>query len=136
MDINTGSSLALRSASPFDDSAVQRHKRMGLLEPSGAVNTKSVEMMARLHAGLFFDQLCDASSSFEEVAAVCSRLISKAAQDDAKQTILLLSLEYDFMRHTLPEAIWWIAGSSILLPPFTEQFIRCLSDFLAEVGGT
>ncbi len=132
--MHTGIDHTYRVASPFDDSVTERHKRMGLLNTDGTVNGLAVEQMAQLHAGLFFDHLCDASSSYEDVTAACSQLIDKARQGDAKQTLLLLSMEYDFMRRTLPEAVWWISGSRKLLPVFAQAFAKHLSTLLAEGG--
>lgn len=41
--------------------------------------------------------------------------------------------EYDAMNHPVPEAIWWISGSKLLVPPFIEGFLSYLREYLKEL---
>lgn len=116
-----------RPYDPFDDSAVERQVRMGLLTPDGKPDPEALTVFSRLHAGLFFDSLCDSCSSIERVEAVCRRLKETAAQTGARRALLELCTLYDDMRRPLPEPIWWIVGSDLLLPPFMEAFTARLS---------
>lgn len=130
--MNTERTRIRRPASPFDDSVIERHRRMGLLTESNEVQTGVVEIVGQIHAGLFFDQLCDAYENYSEVVAICRQFIKRAAKADAKQTLLMISVEYDAMRRPLPELIWWISGSAILLPLFISSFITNLTALLQE----
>lgn len=40
---------------------------------------------------------------------------------------------YDAMNHPVPEAIWWISGSKLLVPPFIEGFLSYLREYLKEL---
>lgn len=33
----------------------------------------------------------------------------------------------------VPEAIWWISGSKLLVPPFIEGFLSYLREYLKEL---
>ena len=41
--------------------------------------------------------------------------------------------QYDAMNHPVPEAIWWISGSKLLVPPFIEGFLSYLREYLKEL---
>ena len=58
-----------RSCSPFDDSAAERLRRMGLLTESGAPDRDAAAVAAHLYAGLFYDSLCDFHSDMGGVTA-------------------------------------------------------------------
>ena len=53
---------------PFDDSATARQTRMGLLQSDGSPEQDAVSVLARVYAGLLFDDLCETLN--------CSRLKS------------------------------------------------------------
>lgn len=127
----TGRTLS-RPHDPFDDSAVERHRRMGLLTADGKADTAAMAVFSRVFAGLFFDCLCDFSGSFETVRTVCLRLLELAEEEEPRRILLALSIQYDAMRRSLPEPIWWIAGSKTLLPPFTTGFLQHLRTLLSE----
>lgn len=48
-----------RPQDPFDDSAAERQKRMGLLTDDSKADMDALAAFSRLYAGLFFDNLCD-----------------------------------------------------------------------------
>lgn len=127
----TGRAL-LRPHDPFDDSAVERHRRMGLLTADGQADTAAMEVFSRIYAGLFYDSLCDFSGSFETVRTVCARLLELAEEAEPRRVLLVLSMQYDAMRRALPEPVWWIAGSKALLPSFAAEFLRHLRELLQE----
>ena len=50
-----------RPHDPFDDSAVERQRRMGLLTETGGVEEGALAVLSRVYAGLFLDHLCDST---------------------------------------------------------------------------
>lgn len=49
------------------------------------------------------------------------------------QRSILSKAPYDEMNHPVPEAIWWISGSKLLVPPFIEGFLSYLREYLKEL---
>ena len=118
---------------PFDDSAHARQIRMGLLDTAGKPNLESVAVLARVYAGLMFDDLCETSPSIEEVYAVCDRLEALRKEGDARKALLYICVQYDGMLRALPEPIWWIVGNAALVQPFVEGFGRHMNECRKEV---
>ena len=48
-----------RAQSPFDDSARDRLRRMGLTDEAGKPDRDAFTLCSRIFAGQFFDDLCD-----------------------------------------------------------------------------
>ena len=117
---------------PFDDSARARQIRMGLLGADGKPDADAMAVLARVYAGLLFDDLCETSPDVEQVYAVCDRFEALRAEGDARKMLLYICIQYDGMLRALPEPIWWIVGNPALVEPFVEGFARCLSEFRAE----
>ena len=111
-------------AGPFDDSARARQVRMGLLDTEGRANQDAVAVMARVYAGLLFDDLCESSPDMEHVYTICDRFEELRGTGDAQQILLYICLQYDALLRPLPEPIWWIVGNSALVEPFCESFVR------------
>ena len=88
-----------RAQSPFDGSAGDRLRRMGL---------------------------ADANGNPEDVRELISGL-SESAEDAAeKQKFLLVCLQYDAIYRSLPDPVWWISGNPIAAELFAEGFITHL----------
>lgn len=121
-------------AGPFDDSARARQTRMGLLDTEGRADQDAVAVMARVYAGLLFDDLCESSPDMEHVCAICDRFEELRGTGDAQQILLYICLQYDALLRPLPEPIWWIVGNSALVEPFCESFVRRLREFQEEGG--
>lgn len=121
-----------RSVGPFDEAAVQRHRHMGLLDCNGDVNADAVNFLAHLCAGLFFDALCDSYVEMQTVSRIC-QAFCKSENVEAQRVVLMICSEYDAMNHPVPEAIWWISGSILLVPPFIEGFLSYLREYLKEL---
>mgnify|MGYP001026266492 FL=1 len=121
-----------RSVGPFDEAAAQRHRHMGLLDCNGGVNADAVNFLAHLCAGLFFDALCDSYVEMQTVSRIC-RAFCKSENVEAQRVVLMICSEYDEMNHPVPEAIWWISGSKLLVPPFIEGFLSYLREYLKEL---
>ncbi len=130
---NAGRAL-LRPHDPFDDSAAERHRRMGLLTADSRADNAAMKVFSQIYAGLFYDSLCDFSGSFETVRTVCSRLLELSGEEP-RRVLLALSMQYDTMRRALPEPVWWIAGSKVLLPVFASGFLEDLRVLLQESEG-
>lgn len=125
--MNQASQSAARPHDPFDDSAPERQKRMGLLTEAGLPNAETMEMFCSLYAGLFYDDICDHCGDFDTAISICHSLIALAEKDDSRRVLLTLSLQYDAMQRSLPDPIWWIAGNPTLVSAFIEGFSRRLS---------
>ncbi len=122
--------IAHRPYDPFDDSVLERQRRMGLIDPDGNMDKPILAALARVYAGLFFDNLCDKYSSTYAVTASCQMVLDKA---EAREALLELSLQHDWMRRTLPEPIWWMAGSDTLLTEFVSCFAVNLTELFARM---
>lgn len=107
---------------PFDDSARARQIRMGLLDTAGKPDLEAVAVLARVYAGLMFDDLCETSPSLEEVYAICDRFETLRRDGDTRKMLLYICVQYDGMLRALPEPIWWIVGNAALVQPFVECF--------------
>ena len=111
---------------PFDRSASDLHHRMGLLTSNNTVNTTVLDAFCRVQVALFYEDLLDYYGEWERVQTICRSLIERCKQLNLHDTMLNLCIEYDSMRRPLPDAIWWIAGSDLLLQPFLTEFLRWL----------
>lgn len=107
---------------------------MGLLDCNGDVNADAVNFLAHLCAGLFFDALCDSYVEMQTVSRIC-QAFCKSENVEAQRVVLMICSEYDEMNHPVPEAIWWISGSKLLVPPFIEGFLSYLREIFKRTGG-
>ena len=123
-----------RPCSPFDDSAPERLRRMGLLTAEDAPDRDALAVISRLYAGLFYDDLLDFYSDMGSVNAVCRELIDRIGAEDPRLPFLSICSAYDAMYHSLPEPVWWMAGNLELVSQFSHGFIRRLSEFIEESG--
>lgn len=132
--INTELMHLQRGATPFDDCAMDKLRRMSLLTEDYSANEPVIVAIANLYAGLFFDHLCDNNESYRDVVAVCRSLTEKAQSSNVRQTLLQISMEYDAMKLQLPEPIWWISGNPKALKPFIKAFAERLAELLLMEG--
>lgn len=122
--------LYLRVPDPFDSSTSARLERMGILRPDGEVNAETMKTFAHIFAGLFFDDLCDFYSDQEQLAVVAAAFAELAARKDCQNIYLLISLQYDTIRKSLPDPIWWLAGCAPALSQFCFGFVERLLSLL------
>lgn len=120
--MNLSQNPAMRAHDPFDDSATERQKRMGLLSSEGVPCRESIAFFCTLYAGLFFDDLCDSCGDYGAALAVCRRLVALSQKEEPRRVLLALSVQYDAMHRGLPDPIWWIAGNPALVAAFAEGF--------------
>ena len=108
---------------PFDDSAIARQKRMGLLTPGGLPNKKAINVLAQVYAALFFDRLCDMNADMERCVLLCEELCDTLQR-------------YDEHLMPLPAPIWWCLSNHNIILPYINEFVRYLSilinDFSAK----
>ena len=115
-----------RPHSPFEDSAIERLRRMGLTTEDGSPERDAMAVFSSIFAGQFFDDLCDYYQDYENVQETIAQIFHTAEQADPKQKFLMICLQYDSIYRSLPDPVWWISGS----PAFAELFAE---DFLAHL---
>ena len=113
-----------RAQSPFDDSAADRLRRMGLTDEAGKPDRDAFTLCSRIFAGQFFDDLCDYFESYEDVRELIDHLSESAAE--GKQKFLLVCLQYDAIYRTLPDPVWWTSGNPLAAELFAEGFLAHL----------
>ena len=124
--------MAPQIISPFDPAARERLRRMGLLTKEDQVNAGVMDAISAVHAALLFSQIYDACGDWAGTLSVCRRITSQALLVSDRQVLLLISIQYDTIAKPLPEVIWWISGSEILLAPFVRGFVRKLDELCKE----
>ncbi len=130
---------ARKATSPFDAAATERQRRMGLLDDDGKADGMAVSIVARVCAGMFFDDLCDYASDEETMLSTYARLARLRDTMEPRQVFLYICVAYDEMHRPLPELLWWISGSNEIVPLFTECFVDSLQTILHQIqneGGT
>ena len=115
-----------RAQSPFDDSAAERLRRMGLADGNGVPDRDALAVCSCIFAGQFFDDLCDYFESYENVRDLISGLSESAEDAAGKQKFLLVCLQYDSIYWNLPDPVWWISGNPAAAELFAEGFVAHL----------
>ena len=118
--------------SPFDDCAVSRQKRMGVLTGEGKADLNTIHTLARVYAALFFDRLCDLNVDMERCVRLCEDLSYKLQTGDAERLLFSVCVEYDEHLMPLPAPIWWCLSNKEIMIPYINEFIRCLSWFVHD----
>lgn len=135
MEKNTSAKRSFRPCaySPFDDSAVERQRRMGLILDDGTPDRDAVTVLARVLAGQYFDDLCDFCQDADAVLDVLRRFLGEAEGAPPQRRFLLLCLQYDAIYRPLPDPVWWLSGNQKLAGLFSAGFVAHLRR-LAEEG--
>lgn len=123
-----------RPNNPFDDSAAERLRHMGLLDAADEPNRDMVEAAAQIYAGLFYDELCDFFGDLDSVKTACRGLIERTALEEAKSKFLAICSAYDAAYSAIPEPIWWLSGNTALVSAFTDSFLKRLTAVSDEAG--
>ena len=121
--------ISRRTVSPFDAEAKERLRHMGLLDVQDKANKEVIRAAAQLHAGMFYDDLCDCGGMEGGVFDIITRLSSLRDTGDSRQALLYICVSYDRMSRPLPDLIWWISGNQEILP----SFINCFVDSLRSI---
>lgn len=118
--------LYQRPHSPFDGSAPERLRRMGLADADGRVDRDVMTIFARIFAGQFYDDLCDYYQESADVRELLTKLFDTAEYAEPKQKFLLICLQFDGMFRDLPDPIWWISGQPEFAELFADSFLAHL----------
>ena len=117
--------------SPFDSSAIDRLRRMGMATAEGTVERDAMAVFCNIFAGQFYDDLYDYyQDDPAEVRAALTPLLDGADTGDPHGKFLMICLQYDSIYRTLPDPIWWLSGS----PAFAEFFADGFLAHLARLG--
>ncbi len=112
--------------SPFDDTAIERLRRMGLVTAAGGPDRDVIAIFSSIFTGQFYDDLCDYYQDYEDVQELLSQVFDAAESADAKQKFLLICLQYDGMFRDLPDPVWWISGQPEFMELFADGFLAHL----------
>ena len=112
--------------SPFDSTAIDRLRRMGLATADGSVERDAMAVFSSIFAGQFFDDLCDYYQDYENVQETIAQIFHTAEQADPKQKFLMICLQYDSIYRSLPDPVWWLSGSPAFAEAFADGFLAHL----------
>ena len=113
--------------SPFDGSAIDRLRRMGLATSDGSVDRDAMAVFCCIFAGQFYDDLCDYYQGDPKTAnAVLTHLADGVDTGDPHGKFLMICLQYDGIYRTLPDPIWWLSGSPNFAEAFADGFLAHL----------
>lgn len=124
---------ARKATSPFDAAATERQRRMGLIDSDGKANANAVSVMARVCAGMFYDDLCDCAGEDGTILSTYTRLARLRETAEPRQVFLSICVAYDEIHRPLPELLWWISGSNEIVPLFIESFMDSLKTILHQI---
>ena len=127
--------LYQRPHSPFDDTAIERLRRMGLATAEDTPERDALSVLSAVFAGQLYDDLCDYYQNYENVRELLAQLFNEAEGADHKQKFLLICLQYDSIYRSLPDPVWWISGSPEFAELFADSFWAHLK-MLKEDAGT
>ena len=67
-----------RPHSPFDDTAIERLRRMGLATEEDAPERDAMAILSAVFAGQLYDDLCDYYQDYEDVRELLAQLFDEA----------------------------------------------------------
>jgi len=120
--------------SPFDSSVNARLQRMGLLQDDSSPHEKAIATFARLHAAIFFDDLCDCMEVEKSVRSLVLTYESYLNAGEYHKLFVLYSWQYDTMHLPFPAAVWWIAGTRSLIALYMKYFVPALAELAATTA--
>ena len=115
-----------RPRSPFDASAMERLRRMGLADADGRAAPDVMIIFARIFAGQFYDDLCDYYQDYADIRELLPQMLDAAETAEPKQRFLLICLQYDGMVRDLPDPVWWVSGQPEFAGLFADGFLAHL----------
>lgn len=119
---------------PFDDSAPERLRHMGLLTAEGVPEQDALAVIERLYAGLFYDALFDFYDDVGNVNTICLELAERLGTENPRRSFLNICSAYDAIYLAIPEPVWWMAGNLDLITHFSAGFIKRLTDLIQKAG--
>ena len=115
-----------RAHSPFENSASDRLRRMGLTAADSSPDRDAMAVFSAIFAGQFFDDLCDYYQDYKDIQETIAQIFHTAEQADPRQKFLLICLQYDSIYRALPDPVWWISGSPAFAELFADGFLAHL----------
>lgn len=113
--------------SPFDGSAIDRLRRMGLASSDGTVDRDTMAVFCCVFAGQFYDDLRDYyQDDPKTVKATLTHLVDGADTGDPRGKFLMICLQYDNIYRTLPDPVWWLSGNPAFAEAFADGFLAHL----------
>ena len=113
--------------SPFDGSAIDRLRRMGLASSDGSVDRDAMAVFCCIFAGQFYDDLRDYyQDDPKTVKATLTSLVDGADTGDPHGKFLMICLQYDSIYRALPDPVWWLSGSPAFAEAFADGFLAHL----------
>ncbi len=113
--------------SPFDSTAIDRLRRMGLATADGSVERDAMAVFCCIFAGQFYDDLCDYhQDDVQAVKAAVTPLVDGVDTGNPQGKFLMICLQYDSIYRSLPDPVWWISGSPDFAELFAEDFLTHL----------
>jgi len=131
----------LRIPNPFHESAKTRLVHMSVINQKSQINQATISTFADIFTGLFFDDICGFYSDAKDLLPIYENFAAFYEKEDYQHMYLYFSIQYDYIRKPLPEAVWWLAGNSEVVKEFMTLFIvrfkkiMTEADFLAANGG-
>ena len=124
-----------RAHSPFENSASDRLRRMGLTAADSSPDRDAMAVFSAIFAGQFFDDLCDYYQDYKDIQETIAQIFHTAEQADPRQKFLLICLQYDSIYRALPDPVWWISGSPAFAELFADGFLAHLKRLDEASGG-
>lgn len=126
--------LIMRIPNPFDESAQIRLIHMGIANKDGQLNQDILSIFTMVFTGLFFDDICDFYNDIDELLMIHKVFTEFYEKEDYQHMYLFFSVQYDNIRKSLPDPVWWIAGSTFAVKGFMTQFMDCFTKLMADTG--
>ena len=118
---------------PFDGSAHNRLKHMGIIDDAGQVRIQVMAVFSRIFAGVFFDDLRETHGA-DDLMTIYGTFKAIYIKADYHHMFLLMSIQYDYMGRPLPDPVWWLAGDSGAVTAFMSMFIKEYEHLMTSAG--
>lgn len=132
--MNNKSHLLLHIPDPFDASARARLRNMGVTDDTGTVDAAVMQVFAHIFTALFLDDICDFYDDAKDLRSVCNLFAELYRKEAYHHMYLFLSVQYDYVRKSLPDPVWWLAGDAAAIKAFMEHFMAGLKAFMSQKG--
>ena len=136
--MNIIKNLYERPHSPYDDTAIERLRRMGLVTAEGTPDRDAMTVLSGVFAGQFYDDLCDYYQNYTDVREMLDNLFDALERMSVEHRSLFICLQDNSMFRDLPAPIWWISGNPAFAESFADGFLARLRQLhqTTSEGGT
>ena len=131
---NKGKKLITKTLHPFEESAQTRLVNMGIITRDGKLNQVLLPLFAVIFTGLFFDDMCNYYSDADDLSAIYKCFVELYEKEDYQQMYLFFAVQYDNIKKSLPDPVWWIAGNEIVVKAFMTCFLENYRNLMIETG--